>query len=1262
MKPEEYGKHVKRFGDLNRDSHVLSSSALSDTNQVFYANDLSSALSNTMDLSVRYVTQDQFHGMVVGDPEYAGLFEPKTLYIVSSDEINAYNTNIKNVADPLEDKDAANKWYVDDAARKIDEDVGLLSDELQYKLDKRTGGEVSGDVTILSGNYIQTTDEVDMYGGKNAFIQANTYNATYGKSSVGSKGFYVLSVIGTNKLKLSGSINIPRSAYSKTWSVSLDDKLDSQFSTISSVDGQIVTFASPFDSLIQAKSISSESQLTSLIAKDDNAFYCPIDASIGNVVLNFYGQHAEGGSVHAIAQYSHAEGRGSTAEGRYAHAEGNITTAGGAGAHAEGMSTKALGNRSHAEGESTFAYGIGAHAEGYQTSAESKYAHSEGEWTYAKAEASHAEGSYTSATANYAHAEGLSCIASGTNSHAEGYQTKANEYATHAEGFKSKALSAGAHAEGGGKDGSTIYTGGYAAGLGAHAEGRETSALGGYSHAEGFGTYAFGSFSHTAGYQTSAFRQGAYAEGYRTQALSDWSHVEGYMTSAYAECAHAEGGSKISALVGGYAKGVASHAEGVQTSAIGDWSHAEGRKSRAEGVGAHAEGGSLTYIGGYAKGVASHAEGAATHAIGSFSHAEGYQTSAFSQGTVAFGHNAYISGDWSFGGGYDLSSNAKNTVVLGINANANDLRSYVWSGIANSVPYTSHGIGTFNVNPIGGLSGFYIGEKSLNDYLISSTNALSIDNYMLTADFNELSNKIGLNRADEVNKVVTLRDISNLNGAMHFKGAYESLSDVQSAIAGDVVIISSTSKEYVYNSDEATYSSAYWVELGDESLYATKAEVSAYALKTEAASMSAFAYDEANSYTNTAITNLSDVYYNKTETSSATEIANAGFATVDEAIDAILCCGISSTWSCPLGELKYYESMNLYSGYLNPNDPLRRVQFFLAFSDDDSQWILSAGGFSNFHAIGYVPENPDEVAGYNDKRAKFHLGSIVDSHTPAKLVGVEDIILSRTNIHNIAMLDDIPAVSSYSNIYINAISSDELGNVGLDAEEKLDKFTIYKFDSLSAYNLSGSSFGILSSDIVLIDEENINAEGHRILSVASPELSDDAATKGYVDGISSSLNSQIQQLSDDLSSEISSLEDTVISNDSNLSTAIDSKIFIDGISAESLCAIHISQQDYYDLVSSDSTSSNVLYIVSSDNINAYGQRIENLAEPELSTDAATKGYVDNANANLKAKIAGSTAINALISQVDPSDGISNVKIETAISALLDLVNILSGNA
>ena len=110
------------------------------------------------------------------------------------------------------------------------------------------------------------------------------------------------------------------------------------------------------------------------------------------------------------------------------------------------------------------------------------------------------------------------------------------------------------------------------------------------------------------------------------------------------------------------------------------------------------------------------------------------------------------------------------------------------------------------------------------------------------------------------------------------------------------------------------------------------------------------------------------------------------------------------------------------------------------------------------------------------------------------------------------MLDDIPAVSSYSNIYINAISSDELGNVGLDAAEKLDKFTIYKFDSLSAYNLSGSQFGITSSDLILIDEDMIDAENQPIINVGAPQNDTDAATKKYVDDTASRLGT----LSNDL--------------------------------------------------------------------------------------------------------------------------------------------------
>ena len=81
--------------------------------------------------------------------------------------------------------------------------------------------------------------------------------------------------------------------------------------------------------------------------------------------------------------------------------------------------------------------------------------------------------------------------------------------------------------------------------------------------------------------------------------------------------------------------------------------------------------------------------------------------------------------------------------------------------------------------------------------------------------------------------------------------------------------------------------------------------------------------------------------------------------------------------------------------------------------------------------------------------------------------------------------------------------------------------------------------------------------------------------------------------------------------DQALSTAVDNKIFIDGTKVESLSALHISQDEYYQKVVAGTVLSNELYIVSSDTFNMYDERIVNLAEPERSSDAATKAYVDN---------------------------------------------------
>lgn len=80
--------------------------------------------------------------------------------------------------------------------------------------------------------------------------------------------------------------------------------------------------------------------------------------------------------------------------------------------------------------------------------------------------------------------------------------------------------------------------------------------------------------------------------------------------------------------------------------------------------------------------------------------------------------------------------------------------------------------------------------------------------------------------------------------------------------------------------------------------------------------------------------------------------------------------------------------------------------------------------------------------------------------------------------------------------------------------------------------------------------------------------------------------------------------------DQALSTAVDNKIFADGVKVESLSVLHVSQDEYHQKVAAGTVLSNELYIVSSDTFNMYDERIVNLAEPELSSDAATKAYVD----------------------------------------------------
>lgn len=261
--------------------------------------------------------------------------------------------------------------------------------DLSKYLNKTTGGIISGDVGILSGNFIQTSNDseyVKNYSYKNSFIQAEyvEQHPEWGIACAGSKGYCMLAIYpDLSAIKLSGDISMLSNNLDKKYSWALGSYSDSEALTISSIDieSQLVYFGHRLPSKIAELSNKTEEYMILLFEYDDNALYCPRNPTIGNVVIhNFYANHAEGGSVKAIGKYAHAEGRNTIADNRYTHAEGDSTFAGKMAAHAEGQETSAYGYYSHAEGQRSYVANnaTAGHTEGYATSALASYSHAAG--------------------------------------------------------------------------------------------------------------------------------------------------------------------------------------------------------------------------------------------------------------------------------------------------------------------------------------------------------------------------------------------------------------------------------------------------------------------------------------------------------------------------------------------------------------------------------------------------------------------------------------------------------------------------------------------------------------------------------------------------------------------------------------------------------------------------------------------------------------------------------------------------------------------
>lgn len=240
------------------------------------------------------------------------------------------------------------------------------------------------------------------------------------------------------------------------------------------------------------------------------------------------------------------------------------------------------------------------------------------------------------------------------------------------------------------------------------------------------------------------------------------------------------------------------------------------------------------------------------------------------------------------------------------------------------------------------------------------------------------------------------------------------------------------------------------------------------------------------------------------------------------------------------------------------------------------------------------------------------------------------------SVPNITQKDDSStkaANTEFVNYHVNQLSS-KLNKINIDGSET---------SVLNLQHISEKEYAVLlkndqalSNTLYVVSSDITDARGEQIKNVGDPTEGGDAVNKQYVDDnfqhtgdYATKTDLTAYQPKGNYLTAHQSLSNyytkTETSSAAQVDAAISEKaaVTIDGLSSNVVNFRHVSIREYQEIVESpEGALSDTVYVVSSDTLNACGERFTNLGSPIESSDAATKAYVDATIADIGSQLTG----------------------------------------